>query len=819
MYANHFRRIQQIPQHIALQRMPPGGLTSLLYHFSYVLKSTDETLQAIEKEDAWGRFLRMLWPVGGVVLATIALRLWMAAKQRRGRFNAASQTGLVVVAGIVVYRLLRRRHHLIARLRRLHRILLILLRIWLVTCHMFRKVNVARAASYAVLIADLDQEEQESAKGVAARELLEMASLPQDAAIWSFKTTHLALLKVGLDLSYASMSAGWEQVKRGRQWLRWPAVVCAAGYYLLFPGQAAEQAQHVMHEDIDIDFVKSVWMQLDSPAARQLSWLQSPRLVTNRAVEVRGVQCNVFSDRAVPSHVFEAAGPSSIRPPASPGPPSASLSLTGLSLACAASAREETVKGWGGGEHDDEMGSTKGHHSGRPSTAAAGMESHPPRSPRYSLSVAEIRPDSILNSRSRDEEAKKGEAEQGLDSVMLYIHGGGFVGTSFGLDSGMLAKWAKQEPRLVIVYVHYSLSPEVRYPVALDEITRVYKQLRSWSKRIVVIGESAGGNLAVALALRCVKERIRGPDSLVPVYPALNLNDTPSPSRALHINDPLVPIRLLKELAASYVPKEYMRRHCALPLVNPGLAPDELLEGLPSTHIVVGGLDPLLDDAIDFSTRLRRLGKSVSLSVYRNLPHGFINFDFVPEARVAVQAIFEMCLESVGLGREQTLDSPIIGALHDGADSNSRGSATARPMPADSSKPGSQSRSRSSPESVQRALDTDSPCDSGASKKRGMGMDLAPVPGGVGFGGAAGGGRAGIGIGIGMGMPSSDSGPGPAGPGPMRDSLLHVEVQKSGGHGQGQGQMRGGGELSFEKAHPGPQVGSLGESLRLGSGW
>lgn len=236
-----------------------------------------------------------------------------------------------------------------------------------------------------------------------------------------------------------------------------------------------------------------------------------------------------------------------------------------------------------------------------------------------------------------------------LDSVMLYIHGGGFVGTSFGLDSGMLAKWAKQEPRLTIVYVHYSLSPEVRYPVALDEIARVYRQLRSWSRRMVVIGESAGGNLSAALALRCVKERVRGPESLVPVYPALNLNDTPSPSRALHINDPLVPIRLLKELAASYVPEEYIGKHCDLPLVNPGLAPDRLLVGLPSTHIVVGGLDPLLDDAIDFSTRLRRLGKPVTLSVYRNLPHGFINFDFVPEARIAVQAIFDMCLESIGL--------------------------------------------------------------------------------------------------------------------------------------------------------------------------
>lgn len=83
-------RIRRIPAHIALQRMPPGGLTSLLYHFSYVLKTTDETLQAIEKDSSWRRFIRTLWPVGGVVVLALALRLWLAAKRRRGRLHALS---------------------------------------------------------------------------------------------------------------------------------------------------------------------------------------------------------------------------------------------------------------------------------------------------------------------------------------------------------------------------------------------------------------------------------------------------------------------------------------------------------------------------------------------------------------------------------------------------------------------------------------------------------------------------------------------------------------------------------------------------------
>lgn len=92
------------------------------------------------------------------------------------------------------------------------------------------------------------------------------------------------------------------------------------------------------------------------------------------------------------------------------------------------------------------------------------------------------------------------------------------------------------------MFVHYSLAPEHRYPTALDQVVRVYAWLRLQCPRVVVFGESAGGNLAAALTLRCIEGGLPVPDGMVLGYPAVNLNSSPSPSRAMHLNDPLIPV-------------------------------------------------------------------------------------------------------------------------------------------------------------------------------------------------------------------------------------------------------------------------------------
>ena len=219
-----------------------------------------------------------------------------------------------------------------------------------------------------------------------------------------------------------------------------------------------------------------------------------------------------------------------------------------------------------------------------------------------------------------------------IPPLLLWIHGGGFVGSSFSTDSTMLSRWVAAEPPstapFLIVYPHYSLSPEVVFPHALNELFELYLWLRPRCPTLLVGGDSAGGNLSAALILKCIAAGVPVPDGLVMAYPALNLNNSPSPSRAMHLQDPLVPIKLLQRLAAAYIgPVDYGKpAGNTSPFVHPLLASDACLKCFPPTFIISGGLDPLLDDCVDFNTRLRRLGVPGELVVHRELPHGFLAF-------------------------------------------------------------------------------------------------------------------------------------------------------------------------------------------------
>ena len=67
--------------------------------------------------------------------------------------------------------------------------------------------------------------------------------------------------------------------------------------------------------------------------------------------------------------------------------------------------------------------------------------------------------------------------------------------------------------------------------------------------------------------------------------------------------------------------------------LSPYFAGDDILEQFPPSHLMAGGFDPLLDDAVDFHTRLCRVGVSSSLDVCRSLPHGWCGLiDTVPSA-------------------------------------------------------------------------------------------------------------------------------------------------------------------------------------------
>ena len=167
----------------------------------------------------------------------------------------------------------------------------------------------------------------------------------------------------------------------------------------------------------------------------------------------------------------------------------------------------------------------------------------------------------------------------------------------------------------------------------------------------MVFGESAGGNIASAMLLKLAqapyKDTCRQPDGLVLVHPALNCYVSPSPSRFLHQNDPILPRGILELALNSYDPDhghiDQYAENIHDPFVSPGTAPDAMLLTLPRTTLLVGGLDPLLDDSIDFNTRIRRVGVKGKLYVMPRITHGFLTCGmYVPDAQTAIDKISEI---------------------------------------------------------------------------------------------------------------------------------------------------------------------------------
>lgn len=143
--------------------------------------------------------------------------------------------------------------------------------------------------------------------------------------------------------------------------------------------------------------------------------------------------------------------------------------------------------------------------------------------------------------------------------LILHFHGGGFIAQTAESHEVYLRDWAKMV-NVPILSVDYALAPEFPYPRALEEVAFVYAwvlnncQKLGWTgERICVAGDSAGGNLCLALCLRLIEMELRTPDSMFCAYTPTMLNAHPSPSKLLTCMDPLIPLEFLLTCVHAYL--------------------------------------------------------------------------------------------------------------------------------------------------------------------------------------------------------------------------------------------------------------------------
>jgi acetyl esterase/lipase len=209
--------------------------------------------------------------------------------------------------------------------------------------------------------------------------------------------------------------------------------------------------------------------------------------------------------------------------------------------------------------------------------------------------------------------------------LLVFAHGGGFVQGSIPSWDAMLRELVRQSG-VAALSVDYRLSPEHRFPVAFDEMVAMIRLaardgagLGIDPARLAVGGDSAGGNLALAaaLALRDAGERALGFQLLIyGVYST----DTESDSWQRFGRGAGLSQSQMRWIWETYLESPEQQRDCrAAPLLAD-------LRGLPPAHLIVGSLDPLLDDSHCLAARLREAGVPCELTVYEGVNHGFIRY-------------------------------------------------------------------------------------------------------------------------------------------------------------------------------------------------
>lgn len=222
---------------------------------------------------------------------------------------------------------------------------------------------------------------------------------------------------------------------------------------------------------------------------------------------------------------------------------------------------------------------------------------------------------------------------QNKDSVVMFIGGGGFIASTEAIQEYFLRTWAKQT-KCSIFEFHYKLAPEHKYPFQLQEVLESYLGIIYYYKhylgielkKIVIMGDSAGGNLLLGLVNLLILFKQRVPDCLIMIYPAVNLDDKRfTPSFLNAFKEQLLYFTVLERVLSHYIPQHNLSSKDWL--LSPDQSPPVLLGKYPETHIFVGEHDPMFDDNVRFAYKLRSLGVNISLKVIKDLFHGFLSFD------------------------------------------------------------------------------------------------------------------------------------------------------------------------------------------------
>lgn len=212
--------------------------------------------------------------------------------------------------------------------------------------------------------------------------------------------------------------------------------------------------------------------------------------------------------------------------------------------------------------------------------------------------------------------------------VIVYFRGGGWVIADLDVYDATPSALAKKTGAAV-VSVDYPMGPESKFPAAHDEAIEAYKYVlknaQGWGynpNKIALVGESAGGNLAINTAIAARDQNLTKPVAVVSVYPVATTSmDTPSKKEqaaAKPLNTPMMAWFVKHSTNGGSDTQD--------PRLNLVAAN---LKGLPPTTVINAEIDPLKSDGDMIVAKLKEAGVETTHQLYTGVAHEFFGMDAV----------------------------------------------------------------------------------------------------------------------------------------------------------------------------------------------
>ena len=219
--------------------------------------------------------------------------------------------------------------------------------------------------------------------------------------------------------------------------------------------------------------------------------------------------------------------------------------------------------------------------------------------------------------------------------VIVYYHGGGWVIATIDTYNASAQALAEQTDAIV-VSVEYRKGPEYKFPTAHEDAFAAYKWVvqnaatfHGIATKIAIAGESAGGNLAVNVAIMARDNGIQKPLHIVSVYPVAD-SDLNTPSYIKYTDAKPLSKPLIQWFLKYFLSNPSQASDSRIALVNANLS------GLPPVTIINAEIDPLQSDGELLADKLQQAGVPVLRQVYNGVTHEFFGMaTVVPEAKSA----------------------------------------------------------------------------------------------------------------------------------------------------------------------------------------